>query len=176
MEHRHEYLTTPAEPDARAAEMRQLEPAIRTVWTIRIAVAATMLFAAALLFDVVALGMDDERGLPTGAVTVAALLLGALWVIAVPRLRYRFWRFALREEELLLERGIWNRVRTVVPLRRIQHLDVSQTFVERQFKLGRLIVHTAGTRSNAVELPGLDIEEAEHLRETIKQYVIEDTL
>jgi uncharacterized protein len=67
-------------------------------------------------------------------------------------------------------------VRPVVPLRRIQHIDVSQNLIEREFELGKLIVHTAGTRGNTVIVPGLRIDEAERLRDRIKHYVLEDTL
>lgn len=163
------------EPIPDAGALRHLDPAIRSVWTIRIAIAALVLFGAAVVVDVGVLG-GGARAVPAGVPTLAALVLGAAWVLLVPRWRYRFWRFALREEELLLERGIWTRVRTVVPLRRVQHLDVAQSVIERPFGLGRLIVHTAGTRSHAVELPGLAIEEAERLRDTIKRYVLEDML
>ena len=84
-----------------------------------------------------------------------------------------FWSWQPRSK---LERGIWNRVRTVVPLRRIQHLDVSQDVLERNFDLGKLIVHTAGTRSSDVVLPGLRYEEAERLRDTVKHYITEDAV
>jgi membrane protein YdbS with pleckstrin-like domain len=121
-------------------------------------------------------GLLGSRPLPTGVPTAIPAALGLAYAFFIPGLRFRFWRFALREEELLIERGILTRVRTVVPLRRIQHLDVSQDIFEREYELGRLIVHTAGTRSSDVVLPGLAIEEAEHLRDTIKHYVLEDTL
>jgi uncharacterized protein len=63
-----------------------------------------------------------------------------------------------------------------VPLRRIQHLDVSQDILEREFGLGKLIVHTAGLRSSDVVLPGLQHEVAERLREEMKHYILEDAL
>jgi uncharacterized protein len=153
--------------------MRRLEPAVQTVWTIQSGISSTVLLLLVLIADLLVF-TGAGRPLPVGVPTGVLAIVSILYVFVVPRLRYRFWRFALREEELLLERGIWNRVRTVVPLRRIQHLDVSQSVVERPLGLGRLMVHTAGTRSNAVELPGLAIDEAERLRDTIKEYVIED--
>jgi len=171
-----EFLKVAPAASVERSEMRRLEPAIKTVWAIRIGITVSLLLVGVLVYDLAILGLRGDRFPPVGAMTLGTLIAGVLMAVTIPRMRYRFWRFALREEELLLERGIWNRVRTVVPLRRIQHLDVSQTVIEREFNLGRLIVHTAGTRSNAVELPGLAIDEAERLRDTIKQYVLEDTL
>lgn len=161
-------------PAAVPGDLRRLDPRIRTVWRLKRLIALLVLLLGVLLYDIG--GLLGERALPTGVPTGIVLLLGLTYAIAIPKLRYRFWRYALREEELLIERGIWTRVRTVVPLRRIQHLDVSQDIFEREYELGRLIVHTAGTRSSDVVLPGLAIEEAEHLRDTIKHYVLEDTL
>lgn len=113
--------------------------------------------------------------MPPGLLTGGFLALGVLASVIVPRLRYRFWRYVLTSEELYLERGIFNLVRTIVPLRRVQHLDVSQSLLEREFGLGKLIVHTAGSRSGDVVLPGLRNEDAERLRDHVKRYILEDT-
>jgi len=111
-----------------------------------------------------------------GTYTGTVLTVGALITIGIPLLRYKYWRFTLMDEELFLERGIFNRVRTVVPLRRIQHLDVSQDVLEREFDLGKLIVHTAGTRSADVVVPGLAYAEAEQFRDDLRNYITEDAL
>lgn len=159
--------------------MRTLDPAIKTVWTIKLALFWAVAFFGVLTFDVARL-FGSERWVPAFVPTLAVLVLGVGLTLALPRLRYRFWRFALRPEgrpeELFLERGIWNRVRTVVPLRRIQHLDVSQDVIERNFALGKLIVHTAGSRSSDVVLPGLQMDEAERLRDEVKLYITEDAV
>jgi uncharacterized protein len=171
-----ELSTTPPNEGAPASrQMRSLDPAIRAVWSLKFLMLFGVIFVVAAIYDVTGL-FNAGRALPPGAVSGLTILVGGLVTFFIPRLRYRFWKFDLRKEELLLERGILNRVRTVVPLRRIQHLDVSQDILEREFDLGKLIVHTAGTRSSDVVLPGLRYEEAERLREEMKHYILEDTL
>jgi hypothetical protein len=155
--------------------MQPLDPAIKKVWTIKLAAGWAVVLVGMLVWDVIRL-FDQSRSLPFGVLSGGALLLGLTVVLFLPRLRYRFWRFNLGTEELYLERGVWNRVRTVVPLRRIQHLDVSQDVVERNFDLGKLIVHTAGARSSDVVLPGLRYEDAERLRDAVKHYITEDAV
>jgi len=155
--------------------MRPLDPAIKTVWTIKLAVGWLLVVLAVLTYDVFQL-FDASRRLPFGVLTGLVVLAGLASTLTLPRLRYRFWCFDLHPEELYLERGLWNRVRTIVPLRRIQHLDVSQDVLERSFGLGKLIVHTAGTRSSNVILPGLRYEEAERLRDEVKHYITEDAV
>ena len=149
--------------------MHPLDPAIKKVWTIKLAAGWAVVMVGMLVWDVIRL-FDQSRSLPFGVLSGGAL------VFLLPPLRYRFWRFNLSTEELYLERGVWNRVRTIVPLRRIQHLDVSQDVVERNFDLGKLIVHTAGARSSDVVLPGLRYEDAERLRDEVKHYITEDAV
>lgn len=155
--------------------MQPLSPSIKTVWTIKWGLTSAIIVLGVLTFEVTQL-FDNERSLPFGILTGLVLVLFVAMTVILPRLSYRFWRFDLSAEELYLERGIFNRVRTIVPLRRIQHLDVSQDLFERNFDLGKLIVHTAGTRSSDVVLPGLDIAEAERLRDQVKHYITEDAV
>ena len=162
-------------PDRFADEaMRRLEPKIRTIWTLKLGATLLLLVGVVFFYEIV-----RWMSAKTGAVAawrfwmsggLAALSVAAC--VAVPRLRYRYWRYALRAEELYLERGVLNRVRTVVPLRRIQHLDVSQDLFEREFDLGTLVVHTAGGRSSNVAVPGLRYQTAEQMRDDVKQYVL----
>ncbi|MEM6647271.1 MAG: PH domain-containing protein [Bacteroidota bacterium] len=156
--------------------MRPLKPAVIKVWTINYAISATLLLIATATFDVIQLLRGEGAMLPAGLTTGVVLLASLGMTILMPRWKYRYWRFSLDDQELYLERGIFNRVRTIVPLRRIQHLDVSQNLLEREFDLGKLIVHTAGSDSNSVVLPGLDYAEAEELRDSIKHYILEDAV
>ena len=157
--------------------MNKLDPAIKSVWTIR----SALFWGVALL---VALGWGIFQIIPwPGRIPVMLILvvggivtLGILRAVIWPQLRYRFWRYELRDEELRLVRGIWRRVDTIVPLRRIQHLDVSQDVFERNFELGSLVVHTAGTRSSSVTLPGLQHAEAARLRDELKQFINEPAI
>lgn len=156
--------------------MNPLHPSIRSVWRIRYALWSLLLLAGAAIRDIIGLLGRGESFPPPGVLTALVLVVGLLAVILVPRLQYRYWRYELSAEELFLERGVLTRVRTVVPLRRIQHLDVSQSVLEREFELGRLIVHTAGTRASTVALPGLHIDDANRLYDQVKTYVVDDAL
>ncbi|MDX1429820.1 MAG: PH domain-containing protein [Rhodothermales bacterium] len=163
------------DPDSIDPPLQELHPSARKVWTIKTLLVLSVLVFAALIYDAT-MFFSDDRGLPPGAASLAALIVAVALAFTLPRLWYRFWRYSLRGEELFLRRGIFNRVSTIVPLRRIQHLDVSQDIIEREFELGKLIVHTAGTRSSDVVLPGLAFSEAERLRDELKNFILEDTI
>ncbi len=155
--------------------IRSLDPSIRAVWAIKMAAFSMFLFLPALFYDLTHLFSPDSW-LPFGVLSGTVLVGGVVYCVAWPRLRYRTWGFVLRPEELYMEHGVLQHVRTIVPLRRIQHVDVSQDLIEREFALGRLVVHTAGSRSSDVVIPGLPLSEAETIRDKIKRFILEDPL
>jgi membrane protein YdbS with pleckstrin-like domain len=155
--------------------VRSLDGSIRTIWRIKLAGFTLAAVLPAFFYDLTHL-FSPDAWLPFGVLPGTVLGLGLLYTLVWPRLRYRAWGFALRPEELYMEHGVLNHVRTVVPLRRIQHVDVSQDLIEREYALGRLVVHTAGSRSSDVVIPGLPLGEAERIRDEIKRFILEDPL
>ena len=155
--------------------LESLQPKIVRVWRLKTGAWLTVFVVAALIYDVLNF-FDTEKFLPFGVIPAVLLSTGLSFVFCITGLRYSTWRYALRPDELVLVRGVFNRVFTIVPLRRIQHLDVSQDIFEREYDLGKLIIHTAGTRSSEVILPGLAIEEAERLRDEMKKVITDEAL
>lgn len=83
----------------------------------------------------------------------------AIWLL--PGLKWRRWRYEVREEEIELQHGSIFRTRTLIPIVRVQHVDTVQGPLLRKYKLASVVVHTAAT---AHEIPALEEEEAEELR------------
>lgn len=92
---------------------------------------------------------------------VAAVLALAWWLGGA---RHRHTRYRLDEDGLHVARGIWWKSETLVPRTRVQHLDLERGPIERRLGLASLVLHTAGTRLNAVKLAGLDAEDARAIR------------
>lgn len=109
-----------------------------------------------------------ETPLPFGIVLgPVAVLAGLAWLV-LPGRRFRAWGYSHEPDELMLAHGVMTRMETVVPLFRVQHIDIGQGPIERAFGVNRLILHTAGTQHSKVELPGLSRETAERLRDEIR--------
>lgn len=151
--------------------MTPLDPRQLPLLRVRAGLFAAVLLAAGAFADRILL---RETGLPLGAVAGAAALLGLAIVLVLPGRRYRSWGYRTEEDELHLRHGVWMRVATVVPFGRVQHIDVVQGPLQRMFGLGSLVLHTAGTRSAAVFLPGLAGAEAERMRDHIRSKIRED--
>jgi membrane protein YdbS with pleckstrin-like domain len=157
--------------DDPATAMSPLDP--RQIWVLRITFGITLLafVVASVAADQVLAG---EFSTPFGLVPAVVLLLGIPALIVLPRRRYHSWAYAEREDELHIRHGVWIRTETVVPFGRVQHIDVAQGPVERRFGLARLILHTAGTRSAAIPLPGLVHAQAEAMRDRIRVKIRQD--
>ena len=97
-----------------------------------------------------------------GGLAVAIVL-----AIAVPYLRYRRWRYEIRERDLFLSHGSWFFVLTLIPFDRIQYVETHQGPLDLAFGLMQLVVYTAAGR--AARIPGLAPAEAGALREELSK-------
>ncbi len=141
-----------------------------SVLRVRFGLNALALFVAVLVAEQSWLHLFVPPPLASGS---AAVLL-ALAVFILPGRRYRSWGYRMDEEELHVQHGLWTRTRTIVPFGRVQHIDLAQGPIERQFGVATLILHTAGTRNSAVALPGLEHEEAVRMRDAIRAKIRQD--
>ena len=94
-------------------------------------------------------------------------LLGAaagFW-IATRRWASSFWR--LDERGLQVRRGAMFNREVFVPRSRVQHLDLERGPIERHFGLATIVVHTAGTRLQALRQSGLAEADAVALRDAL---------
>ncbi|MFB6362060.1 MAG: PH domain-containing protein [Halobacteriales archaeon] len=145
--------------------METLEPRAAVVWMVRAVVVAGLVgIAVAVAGRFVAI----PRLAAPGA-GVALAVLGGLHAV----LRYRRFRFELREDALYLERGVLVHVSTVVPYVRVQHVDTRRGPLERATGLASTVVYTAGSRGADVSVPGLEPARANALRDRLRELAID---
>jgi membrane protein YdbS with pleckstrin-like domain len=114
------------------------------------------------------IALHVTRDWPLGVLTAPAVLLGIVALVwATPR-RWRHWGYAFTGRELHVAHGWWTRSHTVVPVSRVQHIDVTQGPIQRAFGVATLVLHTAGTANSLVSLPGIARATAEGIRDAIR--------
>jgi len=96
-----------------------------------------------------------------GAILIFILIYGFLFIYLLPLLRWKRWRYEVREQEIELQHGVFIVKRTLVPMIRVQHVDTQQGPILRKYELATVTVSTAATIH---EIPALQLEEAEELR------------
>lgn len=151
-----------ASAGARPEPARRLPPQARTLWRLE---AAARWGGAAIGALVLSGAIGDELPDPLGALLWIVPLAGALvGVLVVPELRWRRWRYEVREEEIDLRRGAFTITRTLVPMARVQHVDTNRGVFEQSLGVATVVFHTA---AGTTAIPALRLAEANEVRDRI---------
>lgn len=116
-------------------------------------------------------------GAPAARARGTAVVVAMTWLAVVscivfflPRVHFRYARYALDRRGLDIRGGaLWHHA-VAVPRSRLQHADVTQGPVERWYGLGTLVVHTAGFGEGAITLNGLDYDRALAIRDLLLEH------
>ena len=92
------------------------------------------------------------------------LFIASVWL---PHLSWERWGYELREQELLIRRGVIIQTITAIPTNRIQHVDTRQGPIEQWLGLARIQIHTASGIGADGMIPGLELAVAESLRDKL---------
>jgi membrane protein YdbS with pleckstrin-like domain len=152
------------------APLEPVEPGYRNVLRARLAIFWGFLTIMALIVDR-SLWSGTRVG---GVLPLLLLALTVLIVAIVPGRVHRRLRYRLNERILQVLRGWMFHTDTVVPLVRVQHLDVVRGPFDKLFGTASLVVHTAGTHNSIVTVPGLAPERATEMRDIIREHVRTD--
>lgn len=135
---------------------RRLSPTARWLWRAQGLMAAVFALVPAGALRSSAAGGDLWLALPV------LVLLGA--AVVAPELRWRRWRYEVRDEEIDLRHGTITVTRTLVPMLRVQHVDTTRGLLDQGLGLATVVIHTAAGRTT---IPALDTEEAGRVRDHI---------
>ncbi|MFA3776270.1 PH domain-containing protein [Bacillus safensis] len=100
-------------------------------------------------------------------------ILSGLWILQVifgiwliPKIRHHIWRYEVFENEIEIQHGLIRVTRVIVPMVRVQHVDTSQGPLLRRYRLASVQISTAAT---VHDIPALELEEADELRDYISR-------
>lgn len=152
------------------AGLSPVEPGYKQVLRVRAAIFWLPLALGAFIADQLLLRETPFHGLPSVAFAVFALF----GVLVVPARRYLRLGYALHPTLLQVVRGWLFHADTIVPLVRVQHIDVTRGPLDKMFGTASLVVHTAGTHNSIVVLPGLAPDRASDIRDEIRRHIRSD--
>lgn len=147
----------------------QLNPKVKNVWRINDAIWLTVCFLACFLLFFAIWQIDKASWSGIFALIVAGLYVVSMivFLVVLPPIRFMRWRYELSEDYLDIARGIiWKR-RIIIPFIRVQNTDTRQGPILRAFGLASVTVSTA---AGAHEIPGLDIDTAEKVRDKAAEF------
>lgn len=85
--------------------MMQLNPDVKSVWVIYYIRRTLFLIIISFVFDYFVLSEMDNWPLFFGFLPLIIFVLGAIFTIVFPKLKYNNWFFELKDDELFLKRG-----------------------------------------------------------------------
>jgi membrane protein YdbS with pleckstrin-like domain len=155
---------------ADALDLAPVELGYKNVLRARLSLVWLVFAAAALIAGYV---LDDATRFAM-MLPLAVLIVGLLVVAIAPQRIYRRLRYGVSERLLQVVHGWLFHTDTVVPLVRVQHLDVVRGPLDKMFGTASLVLHTAGTHNSTITVPGLAPEQAEAMRDIIREHVRTD--
>ena len=107
----------------------------------------------------------DVRPYWVSIVVGAALFLLLLFWFKIAAFKKR--GYSIRTQDVIYSSGLIEQETTIVPLNRIQHIELNEGLLERQFKLAALQIFTAGGQTGHLNIEGIPAEEAKSIRDLI---------
>ena len=148
----------PAWPLSRSAIGLWLTQGI--IWTVVYALAITAFFVF----------VPADAGTPVTVVRwlgpVFVVVYGALAIGVRPRLRYRVHRWEVTDEAVYTLTGWLTRTWTLVPISRIQTVDVTRGLLQGVFGLSTVVVLTASSQGT-VRMPHLETDVARRVADDL---------
>jgi membrane protein YdbS with pleckstrin-like domain len=145
-------------------ELTPLDPDYRKVLRLRGAIQALVLIGLAIAAELLLPG-------PFGLSLAVGVMLGLWLALISPARKFNRWGYQLSADRLRVVSGWLFRSDTVVPLGRVQHINLDQGPLMRRWDLAELTVHTAGSHGASVSLPGLKRSDAVAMREAIREQI-----
>ena len=150
----------------KAEPAERLDPRAKTLWRITGILGALPLLAVGAFLSWASLRVVEVSLLLGILPFLAALGLFVVLAGLIPDLRWRRWRYEIREDEVDLQRGIAWVSRTLVPLARIQHVDTQSGPLQRRFGLATVVFYTAAGPN---QIPELSAPVAAEVRDRIAE-------
>jgi putative membrane protein len=105
----------------------------------------------------------------------ATVLIGGLVSLGVSVIAYFRYFFHLEENQLVIQKGVFNRSLTKLPFKRIQNLYIEQNVLHRLLGVVSLRVDSAGSSGHEVTIDALERSDAEAIRAYVHEQKQEDS-
>ena len=151
-------------PEVESLSFQKLEKDYLMVLLIAAAIRSTILITVLLLAYIMV-----PYDVPDGLFKFIGIwfFLYLIWTFIKTIKGFYCKEYALREKDIVYKTGwLWKSM-TTTPFNRVQHITIEHGLIERQFKLARLKVFTAGGSSSDLTIPGIRPETANKLKEFI---------
>jgi uncharacterized protein len=103
--------------------------------------------------------------------TVSILILIIILLInsfVYPVIEYKQWRYIITNDKIEFTEGIYFLKTVIIPIIRIQHIQLNQGPINKYFNLYDIYIFTAGGQH---KIPNIDVKKAEEISEYLKEVI-----
>lgn len=86
----------------------------------------------------------------------------------MPMIQYKEWKYSIQKDRIELIHGILLRNKVIIPISRIQFIEIEQGPIYQSFHLASLNINTA---SDVHEIPALPLKEANEISQKLKEMI-----
>lgn len=88
-------------------------------------------------------------------------------IITDIELGFKKRKFGIRQQDIIFQKGFFAFTQTIVPYKRIQHVEVKQGLLFKAFSIYTLKLYTAGSSTGDLSIAGLNKNDADKLKAVI---------
>lgn len=152
--------------------MEKISPKAIKVWRISESIVAGISLLAAIVALVLSLWVWEWIPWWMPLIIFAFFLYNCLFQIwLIPALKYKYFRYQVQEDEIKIHSGIWIKQQVSVPLLRVQNIDTHVGPLMKRFGLKSITLRTSAEK---VEIPELEADKADMLRNDIRALINEN--
>jgi putative membrane protein len=93
---------------------------------------------------------------------------GAAVTFGAALLSWLRFRYGIGTRDVVIESGVFNRQRRVIPFDRVQDIDIEQGLLARLFQIAKVRIETGGAAKNEGDLDAVGLAEAHRIRDIIR--------
>lgn len=110
---------------------------------------------------------NSEEFVDKGIYFLVLFVLIIIFSLLLKRVGFKKKAYAFRNHDVIYRSGIIATNTMVIPYNRVQHVALHEGFISRYFGLAKVEIFTAGGNSSDIEIPGIEKEEAENIKQLL---------
>ncbi len=159
-------------PTLENVEFKPLMKSYKTLLFVNSIIFFLILF---LIVFVIVTFIDIENEIPFNVVISAYSILAVIFLLRLLIIHFGFALkgYLLREHDIIYRSGLINRKIIAIPISRVQHSEIRQSYLARLMKISKIRIYTAGGNSSDLSIHGLAPEIAQQIKDFLSKTISE---